>query len=429
VTAAGGTGRTGGTLGRGVRQTAGFALGMVVLAVASLLLVPALIAAGGPRAWGAVAVGQSVGTVAAVLIGLGWGVSGPAVVARAGTAVRRREFLDAVLARGVVAVPVVAVAAGLAAVLAPGHRPLAALAAVALSLVGLSANWYFVGTAAPWALLLTETVPRAAGSLVGVTLLHGGAAPAVGIGAQAGGILVGVLASTLYVTTRTRAAGPTPPRRTVRRVIAGQRHGVATTVLSAAYGAAPVLLVSLLSPAALPVYALVDKLQRQVYVAATPVVVVLQGWVARASGRTMRARIRRSHVLVLAATTTGGALVTVLHEPVFDWFGAGEVEVPVAVVALAALWLLLNLQESVAARVALVPLGRIDLVARVTAIGTAVGLTAVAVLTVFWGAVGALVGICLGLVLRLTLCLYGARAGAAPSARPVPDAVHQEVTT
>ena len=409
-------------LGSGATQTAVFGLGMLLLGVVSLFMIPALIRSGGAAAWASIAVGQAVGGVTASLIGLGWGVSGPAAVARTGAAERWREYSESTVARVAVSVPTLVVSAALAAVLGGHDRALAALAATSAALVGFSSNWYFVGTAAPWAFFFSETVPRVVGSLIGIGLMVAGMDVAFGLLGQLAGIAVGVVAS-WFVVRRTTAATDVPalPRRPLRTVLVAQRHGVATAMLSMAYGSAPVVIVNLVNPAALPVYALLDKFQRQIYSAATPVVVVLQGWVARADDALLRRRIRGAHVVMVTAVVLGGLVVFLGRRVIFGWLGAGQLAVPPAAVALMCVWLGLNLEESVATRVSLVPLGRIAFMARITGVGSIVGLAATAVLAARWGTVGALIGICLGLILRLSLALYGARASAFPG-RPTDPA-------
>lgn len=403
------------TVSTGLYRVFGFGASMLLLAVASLMLVPALIEAGGSRTWGSIAVGQSLGSVAAVVVSLGWAVSGPAAIARADAATRRREFTEAVVAQLVASLPTLAAATTLAAVLGAPARGLAALAAASMALIGFTSNWYYVGTADPWRLFATETVPRVLGSLLGVVVLRRGADVAVGLVCQMLGIAVGVAVSWFVVHWSTRSAAGALDRRSLRSVLANQRHGVTTAVVSSAYGAAPVLIVSVVNPAALPVYALVDKLQRQVYVGATPLVAVFQGWVASAAPSAIRRRITAAHLAVLALVITAGTALVGLGDLLFGWLGANQVVVPATTIALTALWFALNLQESVASRVALVPLGRLDFVARATAIGTAAGLSAVAVLASVWGANGALIGICIGLGTRLTMCLFGARRSATPA--------------
>jgi len=70
----------------------GYGSSMVLLAITSLLAIPAMVAASGTHAWGAIAVGQSIGGVAAVIIAYGWGLSGPAAIARADQLARMREY-------------------------------------------------------------------------------------------------------------------------------------------------------------------------------------------------------------------------------------------------------------------------------------------------------------------------------------------------
>ena len=65
-------------------------------------------------------------------------------------------------------------------------------------------------------------------------------------------------------------------------------------MIGSLYSSTPIVIVSVVAPAALPVYAVVDKVQRQVIVALTPFVTVLQGWVPRATGPALDRRVKHA---------------------------------------------------------------------------------------------------------------------------------------
>ncbi|MEE2814879.1 MAG: hypothetical protein VYC96_04325, partial [Actinomycetota bacterium] len=232
---------------RGGGRLVGFGLSVALLAASSLLLIPAMVDAGGQRAWGAIAVGQSIGAVAAVIIYFGWGHTGPATIARTDADSGRREFSDSLRTRLVLFAPVALLSSGLAALVSPTNPLLAAVGCLSAASVGFTADWYFVGSRRPFAFLALETAPRVLGSLVGIGLLMNGAPVIFGPVSMLGGMLVGFAATSWWVLRR--RAPVLVPARTVREVIIAQWHGVGSGAGTAAYAALPLVLISLIAPA------------------------------------------------------------------------------------------------------------------------------------------------------------------------------------
>src|SRR5689334_8211939 len=166
-----GAGRNVGRIRAGISRLFGFALSVVTLGVLSLVAIPAMIAADGKIAWGAIALGQAIGTSGGVIAAYGWGLFGPVQVAGASATERRVCYLESARARTALALPIALVAASLAFVLAPNWPIFAAVGAIYTTSTGLSALWYFVGLARPYAMLLLETFPRASGLAAGIVFM------------------------------------------------------------------------------------------------------------------------------------------------------------------------------------------------------------------------------------------------------------------
>jgi hypothetical protein len=106
----------------------------------SLALIPVIASVGGASGWAAVAVGQALGGGAATVLQYGWGFSGPTRLVPLSAVDRGRLLWVSMLSRLIVGAVLFPAAAAVAAVLAPaGFRTLAALTAVAVATVGLSA--------------------------------------------------------------------------------------------------------------------------------------------------------------------------------------------------------------------------------------------------------------------------------------------------
>jgi O-antigen/teichoic acid export membrane protein len=390
----------------GVNKIAGYGASMLALAIASLAIIPAMIGADGPEAWAAIAVGQSIGGIAAVALAYGWGLTGPAAVARAGRPGALREYSESVLVKSILFVPLAGSAGLLATVFAPDHRVLAVVGALSTATIGLTASWYFVGLARPYAMFMLETIPRVLGTVAGIILMLAGSGALVGVICQLAGMLAGFVACSGWIY---RSAGVPRVRRLrhrpLRQVFTSQGLGVSSTLLSAGYVAAPLLIVSAVAPGVLPVYAIVDKVQRQVSVALNPFVTVFQGWVPRVSGALLASRVVKALGLsALFSLALGGAMLFAAPQFIL-WLGGAQIHPSYTTLVLMAVFVALNLFESVVSRSVLVAIDRMNVVATATLLGGILGLPLVAFGSVLFGAAGALGGILAGLLLRLGIQL------------------------
>ncbi|BDZ39247.1 hypothetical protein GCM10025863_18610 [Microbacterium suwonense] len=371
---------------------------MALLAASSLVLIPAMVAAGGDRAWGSIAVGQSIGGVAAVLIYFGWGHTGPATIARADPLSAQVEFAESLRTRMVLFVPIAAVGCVIAALVAPSHPVLAVAGCLSAAAVGFTSDWFFVGSRRPYAYLALETLPRVAGTGIGIVLLFNGAPVITGPLCLLAGMLLAFAVTSWWVLRR-RLPGA-PERRSLRQVISAQRNGVGSGAGTAAYSALPLVLVSLVAPGIQPAYALVDKLQRQISVALGPVVAVVQGYVPR---RDRLVTVRRARQALLAGAGFSlvlAAAVLIVAPWLFSWLGAGQVQPEFAVVVLMSAFIGVNVWESILARAVLASLDRLDVVARGTVLSAVIGLPLVVGGALLFGLVGAFAGVLTGLAAR-----------------------------
>jgi hypothetical protein len=386
---------------RASNKLSGYGMSIALLAVASLAVIPALVRADGDAAWGAIALGQTIGGMAATLIAYGWWMSGPARIAVADGGRRRTEFLESMAVKLLIVLPSTAVAATVAALVAPASPGLAAMGALSSATVGLSSNWYFIGARRPYVMLLVETVPRVCGTVSAILLMDAGADAAVGLLCMMLGTLTGCAGSAVWILVTTWSYRSTAPRRAkVSDVLKDQRHGLATSLGSSLYGAAPLIIVSLVAPAAQPVFALADKLQRQITVAVGPLVTVLQGWVPSRDPARAASRVRRALLLGIAMSCVLAVVTAIAGPWTLQWLGGGHIDVEFVLVLAMAIFVGLNFLESVAAKVALATLGRLRVAARAMLLGVATGLPLAAVGAYFGGAVGAMGGVLLGLGAR-----------------------------
>ncbi|WP_417234442.1 lipopolysaccharide biosynthesis protein [Arthrobacter sp.] len=381
---------------------------MLLLAAVSLIAIPAMVGASGARPWGMIAAGQAIGAVAAVIVGFGWGLSGPAIIAKSAPGERRREYVESALARMVLFVPAALAAFAAAWIVGGDFAIYAGFGALSSASVGLTANWYFVGTDSPYMLLICETLPRVLGTLAGIAFMLLGSSALVGVVWQLVGMLAAFLTSGVWILRTSKAIPRTEyPRRPMLAVLRRQQNGVISMGLSAVYASAPILIVTAIIPASQPLYAVVEKVQRQINVGLNPFVTVLQGWVPRAQPGFLRSRIR----LCLSICTAGSVLVIIVMffgAPLLvGWLGNNQIHPPVHVYLLMAIVTGLSLFETALSKACLAAVERLGVVARATALSGIVGLAGVAVLAHFWGAGGALMGVMLGLFMRIVMELVG----------------------
>jgi len=383
---------------------AGFGLGMALLAVATLLAIPTMIKVSGADAWAAIATGQAVGSVGAVLIAYGWVVSGPAAIATADATGRRTEYWESLRARLAICLPIIAGCVVVAVLVVQDGQGLAALGSVSTATIGLTASWYFVGTGQPYRLLLLETAPRVIGTTLGIVLMDVFQTAAAGLLSQLAGMFVGVLACSIAILTyHLPKDRPALRPRPIRTVLVSQRHGVSSSVVSTTYGAVPIVIVGLVSPSALPAYAVLDKIQKQIGAAISPFVQVFQGWVPRAGRADLKARARMALICAVVAGAGLALFLAVIGRPLIGWLGGGQIEVQTLSIILMAVLIALNMIESVLSKACLVPLGQIAMVAKITLYGSICGLALTAVAAWKLGVNGALGGLIIGLLLRLGL--------------------------
>lgn len=380
----------------------GFGLSTILLAVASLAATPAMISADGPTAWGSIALGQAIGAIASLVASYGWAVSGPAAIARGNADERRCEYVDSIRVKLTLLVPC-AVTASLISALITQHHPLFAVTgAVSATAVALTSNWYFAGLARPYVWLVLETLPRVAGTAVGIGLMLSGFSAVAGLLCTTGGMILAFSLVTAWVlrTTTRKPMEPSDSRK-LGALLVGRRHGILSLVGSQLFLSAPLAIVSLWAPASLPVFALADKVRQLVGAGLSPVLVVLQGWVPRGA---RSENVRRGRVALIATCTFGLfflVVFVVVAPTLMHWLGNGQIPVPHGVQLAVALVIVVGFFDSVLAYAVIAAIGHLTSVAKATAVSIASMLPAVIAGAALYGALGAMLGTVLGLLVRV----------------------------
>jgi O-antigen/teichoic acid export membrane protein len=379
-----------------IKRIAAFAGLPLLASLASFILLPIIARVGGAPAWNSLAVGQAVGAIAAIVIALGWPLTGPAAVASASEAtVRRRHYAVSFLTRSLVfvcAVPVMAIA--LMFTSGAGQFWVAFLMACAQAAAGLTPAWYCIATGHAGRIAKYDVVPRMIATLGVIPLLF-----ATGeIYFYPLALLVLGLAGTMWFnkdhTSRQDFNGLTLPA--VVREIWGLRAGAGITVAAGAYASTPVLVVQFAASAAgLAAFVSAEKLYRIGQLATAALGNSLQGWVSE-FGADHRER-RKFSLMALTGLGLAGWLIMALLGP---WASTLLFGAALAADFWTCFWfglsfLLVCVTTSTGAHW-LVPAKRMRVVFSSTIAGAVVGLPAMMILSTLMGGQGGALGLVIG---------------------------------
>lgn len=386
-----------------VRRSALFAISILASTIVGIFSIPLLVSAVGAQGWGHLAVMQSVCQFFAVIVAFGWGATGPSMVSAVPTDARKHLYTESLAFRGALALLAAPIAFALCLALT-GEGPLVvALAVVSYVVPGLSAAWYLIGTNRPIPLFLFDALPAILGQIAGLLAVLAVPDLTSYLTWTAVFGIVGVVASAVFVLTR--ADGPLRSAVRVRwsEIARVQAAGVTSTISASIWSAAPIVLVQTLAPAAVPVYAMVDRLMKYGILALAPVLQAVQSWVPEKG----RAEVpHRSSVAVRIGWgigALGGLGLAALSTPVSQLLTLGEATVPWGIAAVAGAAFLFEAVAQVTGLAVLVPLGGSRQLA-VSSIATAVlGVPLIALLVWWLGLLGAVLGM---LVVAFAVAIY-----------------------
>lgn len=279
---------------------------MVVLAAVSVMSIPVLVSIAGVERWAAVAIGQSVGAVAAMAVAFGWPVVGPSRVATADDSAAFLEIYTSLRVRLLVAPPVVALGSVAVTISSPRNDADALLGFAGAACIGLTSSWYYIGKRRPLSVLLFDTAPRATGIAFGLVLAVIFNNIAIALIMQLLGVILAGAIPAYIAFKHVRCSDKTAligiggvMRRQLRPAFIGL-----TTVV---FAALPVVLAGLARSSQLPQYAVADRIYRQIGVALTPLANFLQGAIPNPN-----ANVRKRRVLLTAVGCLLAASVIVL---------------------------------------------------------------------------------------------------------------------
>ena len=375
-------------------RLAGFAGLPLISLVTPLLVLPVLGRVAGENGWASLAAGESIGTLAAIVVAYGWNTSGPPRAALTpDPAERAALYRQSLLVRGVLsllAVPVVVVLCLLVAT--PAYREATVFMGLAGTVTGLSFAWYAVGVGDPRSIALLEAVPRVVAAALSAVLVLATREllvyPVLAVTAS----LLGIVVFSRRVLRADTSARQDRPG--LRELLVRDRAIAFNDIAGGAYSSVPVPTVQTVVPAApAAAFASADKLYKfGLYVPIT-LAHAFQSWTVEGPLEGRAGRLRAALAAHAGVGLLGWAVLAVLG----PWasallFGPDVTAARDACFWLGAAFVLVSVRISMTRHV-LVPAGRVRVVVVSTVAGAVVGLTAIVGLTAAFGAVGAAVGL------------------------------------
>lgn len=341
----------------------------------TVISMPVIIGGAGAQAWGVQAAIQSAAGLFGVLVSFGWGTTGAAQVAAMAPSERPRWYLGSLTTRLYLFVIAYPTMVALMIALNPSYMVLVVIASAAYLIPSISASWYYIGEARPDRLFRLDVLPQVAGILASLVVM----------------VMTGSLAATMAVQLAFNSAVPLLAARVIRREgsspiafdwsvrhaagrLGGQRHAVVTAATSAVYVSSPILILNAISPTALPLYAMGDKLFRFALTVFAPVLQFVQGWIPEKGVALIPQRIAVASRYVPWIAGAGALTVFAAGPFAASLLSAGEVvfgfdlSLPFAIVLFAVCL------SQILGLAFLIQLGRVRDLARSTVVGALTGL-------------------------------------------------------
>jgi O-antigen/teichoic acid export membrane protein len=358
--------------------------------ISPLLVIPAVTAKFGAEGWGAIAIGMSAGAAAAVLVELGWGLTGPQLIASLHARDRAHIFALSLTTKLAILIPIVPLLILLCVTITPDYTSEAALMGVASAAVGLSPAWFFVGTSQPYRILVTDSLPKLlAATVTSVVLLTGGplaAYPALFLIAALLSPLFGALISDV---SRRSLVGINVGMvwQTMRR----QSIALVGRAASSLYLSLPTTILAIIAPSAVAQFAAADRLQRMLLSGLSSVPNSLQGWIGSSGTHSIRMqRVRLALILNGAMGAVAGLLFASFGPFLASLVFSGEVPLSFGLSAACGFIIFLTCTSRATGGLALVALNRVGWLTTSALAGAGFGLGLIVWLGGVLGAQGAL---------------------------------------
>ena len=379
----------------GLRKLGGFGTSTLATSLVGLVAIPFVVSFAGPMVWGGIAVAQSIGGMAGVLISFGWDVMGPVKIASSRYQDRGQLFVDSLVWRLLLLISVLPPTLYLIAVWAPGNAVANSFSGAALIIGGVGSYWFYVGEGRAWRLFVVDTIPRCCGTLLGVLLLgFTGNIMYFAASQFVGGLLAIALAAVDILRrheNRRWRKSLVLKRQTL--IFKEQVLGVFIAAALSVYSNAPLAILAGLAPTSVPVYAMADKVTRFAVRAMSPLTQVAQSAVPSLDVEKQAQNIVLATKVSVFGAITSGLLMALALPWGAHVLSAGKIDVPFVVSSAFGVILASIVFSEISGLASLMALGRAKLVAVSVSGGLFVAVPIVFVFASLWGAAGAAWGL------------------------------------
>lgn len=403
-----------------LRQFAGFGILPLISAFSPLLVLPVIARSTTPQTWASLLTAQAIGSIAGLIVLMGWSAHGQATVAMHPSNHQRlaiyAESLRSRFKASLVLLPI-GVSVGLA-VNGLESGLVDSLMLIGSAWTGFSLSWFATACGQSSWILRYELLPRVVATLASVLLIwwtgNIWTYPALLTAAS----LLGLAWFNRRVLGRwlPRRADDTPPTELDRREL---RLGGLFSVIGATYASAPLIVASSLNVQGLEGLATADRLYRYCLMGIITAGNAMQSWALDPSPTSVPRRR-----IALATFGILGLVVSVPfwllgHRIGMLMFGSDVAPTTRTCAGYAASYLALSLSTPLI-RYLLVPLRRSVAVVWATSISSCVGLMLMIVLGRSWDAPGIAAGLAIAEAVSLACVTVAGGAALSPGRRTVP---------
>jgi hypothetical protein len=362
------------------------------MAGVNLLSIPLLISVSSISNWNQIVVSQAIGGIGAIIVGFGWGTSGPAQVAMISKEEGLQLFRISQYQKVLTFTVLVPICLSICHLLL-GLNVSVFFSCVGAIALGLSNSWYFIGTREYRSLFYLDTCPRVGLAVLGLILCKVYNRDLYFLISVLLAAIIPSLLSSIYLKTESgkfEMKGKVT-RKGLKVGISEQRYGFYTVLMSSLYVLLPIIIVEALKPQESPEFNLGFKFAKIAAMTFIPISQFLQGWVS--SGFNLVKNLKKGYGITLIAATFISALVLtfgiraglvisngLIH---FDYYALTWIAVTVFFIC----------STQYIGLTALMTLQKAKLVAQSTFLGSVVGLPLIACLTIGFGSNGGFAGV------------------------------------
>lgn len=389
-----------------LRRLAKFAALPFIASVAPFLALPVLARNSSASEWAAIAIGQSLGGMLAVIATYGWNLVGPSRVAgEKDLSEVCRIYRDSLRVRRTLSVTCGIVSAPIVILIAPQNSFLLAwLMCVAMISGAIAPTWFLIGTGDAAGILKFDIFPR------GLAVLSGAAMVALSRDAiwyPVAILLAQLVAVEVFGFARLPRSNR-PQGRPIVELLKTQRDAAATVVTAGLYSSSSVVLASpSVSTQELAAFSSGERLYRVSLMPVQALSAAFQGWVGESGPQVAKSRRRVAMLFHVCLAVLGAGAVGLGGSSFGRVMFGGELAPSNQIMFGYALAFFFVANNTAIGRYFLIPSAAERTVLASTGFGAVIGATSIILLSQSCGAVGAAIGLALGEGAVLLIQLVG----------------------